>query len=52
MAKLVNAMTIYPDPTLSRLLAHLLRRRPYCKRASWRRFGRARLPLLMEVSYE
>ena len=50
----VNAMTLYPDPTFYHLLAHLLRRRPYCKRAAtWRRFGRARLPLsVMEACYE
>lgn len=46
-------MTTYPDPCFRRLLAHLLRRRPYCKRAAtWRRFGRARLPLYPEVYYE
>lgn len=47
-------MPTHPDPTFYRLLAHLLRRRPYCKRAAtWRRFGRARLPLLvMEVCDE
>lgn len=46
-------MTLSPDPTLYRLLAHLLRRRPYCKRAlPWRRVRRARLALSMEDCYE
>ena len=46
-------MALYPDPCISRLLAHLLRRRPYCKRArTWRNARRARLPLYPEVYYE
>lgn len=44
-------MTYYPDPCFCRLLAHLLRRRPYYKRAmSWRELRRARL--MMEICYE
>ncbi len=42
-------MFTYPDPTLTRLLAHLLRRRPYCKCVSpWRAPRRARFVLILE----
>lgn len=38
--------TCYPDPCIYRLLAHVLRRRPYCKRArAWRHARRARIVL-------